>query len=259
MKSNIYNADVESLSDLFDWNGYRVFVFSQKNLDKSTNNEDIAFFDSSDNGAVFGVCDGVGGYPMGKDAAELASKTIIEHFHNSGDTIGFLSALENASNKMRDFKVGARTTAAFALIMNEKIKFYSIGDTEIFYTNTRGRVIYYSIPQSPVGYAVEAGLMDGEESLDAPDRNIVSHLLGDESLRFESSSSIDVKKGQTIFIGSDGVFDNLPKEEVITIAAGGSFDESAKKLEALFIDIKSKESWKKNDDISFVMMRKIRS
>lgn len=259
MKSNIYNADERFESDLFDYEDYRVYIFSQKNLDKSNNNEDVAFIDVNNKDMVLGVCDGVGGYPMGKEAAETTSAVIMEHFKGSKESLGFLTALENASNKIRDFKVGARTTASFATVMGDKIKFFSIGDTEIFYTNARGRVLYYSIPQSPVGYAVEAGILDHEESLDAPDRNIVSHLLGDEFLRFESSSSIDLKKGHTVFIGSDGVFDNIPKEEVVNMASGGNFDESAQKLEDTFVKLKKNETWKKNDDVTFIMMRKVKS
>lgn len=259
MKSNIYNANGSSESDLFDYEDYRVFIFSQKNLDKSNNNEDVAFIETNKKDMVFGVCDGVGGYPMGKEAAETTSNMVMDHFRSSKESLGFLTALESASSKIRDFKVGARTTASFATVMGDKIKFFSIGDTEIFYTNARGRVLYYSIPQSPVGYAVEAGILDHEESLDAPDRNIVSHLLGDEFLRFESSSSIDLKKGHTVFIGSDGIFDNIPKEEVVKMACGGNFDESARNLEEIFVDFKKNESWKKNDDVTFIMLRKVKS
>jgi hypothetical protein len=45
MKSNIYSASDEFESDLFDYEDYRVYIFSQKNLDKSNNNEDVAFID----------------------------------------------------------------------------------------------------------------------------------------------------------------------------------------------------------------------
>lgn len=259
MKSNTYNANDTHESDIFDYEDYRVFIFSQKNFDKSTNNEDVAFIEVKQKDLVFGVCDGVGGYPMGKEAAEAAAVTVMDHFKTSNESLGFLTALENAGLKIRDFKVGARTTAAFATVIGDKIKFFSIGDTEILYTNPRGRIIYYSIPQSPVGYAVEAGVLDHQESLDAPDRNIVSHLLGDETLRFESSSSIELKKGHSVFIGSDGVFDNISKEEIVNMTYGGNFDESALKLKDLFINFKKEESWKKNDDITFIMMRKMKS
>lgn len=39
----------------------------------------------------------------------------------------------------------------------------------------------------------------------------------------------------------------------------GSFEEAIKKVEIYFSKMKQEESWRKNDDISFIVLRKIRS
>lgn len=244
---------------IFEWNDYRGYYFSQKNLDKSVNNEDVVFVKSISSGLVFGVCDGVGGHPMGQEAASIAAETVMDSFTSNDKDFSYLAVLEQANKKVRDLKVGACTTISFGVLLDDQVKFFSLGDSEIFFSNSRGSVCYYNIPQSPVGYGVEAGLISEDDSLDAPDRNIVSNLLGDKILRIESSSSINLRKGHSVFIGTDGVFDNITKDKLVSMVSSGPFEDSVQKVETYFTSIKKEESWRKNDDISFIILRKVRS
>ena len=250
----------DSQFEIFDWEDYRICLFSQKNLDKSNKNEDCSFFYSSENAGVLGVCDGVGGQPMGQEAANIAAKCITNAFNkNNASDIIFLNILEQANSEIRDLKVGASTTVCFASLINDYIRFYSVGDSEVIHVNNRGSVIYANIAQSPVGYGVEAGLISEVGSLDAPNRNIVSNLLGDEILRYEASSKIDFKKGHSVFIATDGVFDNIEKNNIIDLMSNGQFDECAQELKNACVALKQSQAWRKDDDISFVYIRRVRA
>ena len=254
----LFLQSTELNQDVFDFGTYRVGYFIRKNIDKSPENEDSLFFYGQDGQWVCGVSDGVGGHPKGKEASQIASQGVLEFFAKKG--FGhqiFLANLEAINKKIRDLKVGAKTTITSALVKKDQIRLYSIGDSEVLLCNTKGQLIYSNIPQSPVGYGVEAGLLSQEEALDDPDRHIVNHLLGDEVLRFEASSSIDFKKGYSLLLGTDGIFDNIHQDTLLEIIGGGQYEESFQKLCQGFqgedLDLK------KDDDISFFFIRRVRS
>ena len=81
--------------------------------------------------------------------------------------------------------------------------------------------------------------------------------MGDEVLRFEASSSIDFKKGYSLLLGTDGIFDNIHQDTLLEIIGGGQYEESFQKLCQGFqgedLDLK------KDDDISFFFIRRVRS
>ena len=252
------SADDVIESGFFDWFDYRLFFFSRKNEEKSPFNEDVVFAQEAKNNFIFGVCDGVGGAPKGREAAQIAATGLIEALKEKDISHGFfLNVLEKINKKILALKVGAGTTLCLGVLIQDEIRFFSIGDSEVYYTNNRGGLLYSNIAHSPVSYGVEAGLIGQEESLDDPSRNIVSNLLGDDILRFEVSSRIQMKKGHSILLGSDGLFDNFSRKKILSIISSGSFDESASQLSSLYSS-SDLEDWRKDDDISFFYMRRIR-
>ena len=251
--------DTPSESGFFDWADYRLFFFSKKNDQKSANNEDVVFARAHRDRVVLGVCDGVGGNSKGKEAAQLAATGILKTVGQERASDGNLfDALENINGEIRGLKVGAATTLCFGAMTGDEIRFFSIGDSEIYYTNNRGGVVYHNIAHSPVAYGVESGLIEQEDSLDDPDRNIILNFLGDEILRFETSSKISLKRGHSVLIGSDGLFDNFPQKEIVSIMAAGNFDQAAEKLKEICDHPRPQEQWK-DDDISFIYMRRMRA
>lgn len=251
--------DKETEARFFDFQDYRLYAFCQKNKEKSTHNEDALFLKESKNGLVFGVCDGVGGHPMGREAATLAAQTLCDVYGTSPFEINPTTLFEEVNRGIRELKVGALTTIAFGVLEDNWLRFYSIGDSEILYTNNRGDIRYANIPHSPVGHGLEAGLIEPTEALDQPNRNIVNNLLGSEIFYFEGSSSIEVKKGHSVLIASDGVFDNIPKEDLSQLISSSLFDEAALKLDEMCRKNLELDTWKKDDDISFVFLRRIRA
>lgn len=253
-----YSQSKEVETGVFDFGQYRVGHYIRKNIEKSSENEDSIYFYGVEDNWVCGVSDGVGGHPRGKDASEIASLGVLNYFKKNGFSHQiFLRNLEAVNEKIRDLKVGAKTTHSAALLKKHELRIYSIGDSEVLLSNTKGQLIYSNIPQSPVGYGVEAGYLDQSEALDDPQRHLVNHLLGDEILRFEASSSIGFKKGYSLLIGSDGIFDNHDHEKLLDIIGGGAFDESFEALCKL-CDEKQTEQ-RKDDDVSFFFIRRVRS
>ena len=243
----------------FELGAYKLGYFLMRSKNKETLNEDVLFLSGSESAFTLGVCDGAGGHPLGQKAALSASEEIIKKtFKQSFSELNFLSIIESANEKILDLKAGARSTLAMLTLENDWVRFFNVGDSEVIYWNSVGREIYSNIPHSLVGYGVEAGLIDQNQSLDEPDRHIVTNLMGDAAIKIDATTKMELKAGHTIIIGSDGVFDNLTHEQLRPIALSSSFEDGFEQLSKL-CEVQDKESWKKEDDTSFFLIRRLKT
>lgn len=252
-KKFLHDID-DSDSDLFDMGNYRVGYFISRSISKETKkNEDCLFYKSKGDVFTFGVADGAGGHPRGRDASFIAGNEVLE-----SKLSGAIELIESINDKIMDLKAGAKTTIAFGQIKQDQVRFHTVGDSEILFWNAHGSLLYCSIPHSNIGHEIRAGLISQEDSLEAPHRNIVNHLLGDEFIRIEATSSISIKKGQTLVIGSDGLFDNISHESLTELIGKGQFDEGFKTLNDLCLK-QEEGKWLKDDDIAFIVIRKTKN
>lgn len=257
--NNFLNDNNEDFQGLIEWNDYRIGHFIKKNINKSTYNEDVLFIFADEKSLLFGVADGAGGHPKGKEAAFITGETIKEFCEtNSLKNINFVEIIEKINEKVMALKVGAHTTLSFGLINEESFRAASIGDSEVLYWNSFGTPIYSNIPQSPVGHSIEAGHLNQQESLDDPARYMVNNLIGDPVLRVEFATKMLLKKGHTILIGSDGLFDNISHDDLSELIAKGIFEKSFETL-VEYCQKQNPEKWKKDDDISFIVIRRIKN
>ena len=99
-----------------------------------------------------------------------------------------------------------------------------MGDSSIFVTGQRGKVKLESVPHSPVGYGVEAGLLDAGEAMYHAEPHVVSNVLGSDDMRIEVGSTLDLAPRDTLIIASDGLTDNLHLHEAVETVRSGSTD-----------------------------------
>lgn len=254
----IINNNQEPIFEVVDLGLYRIgYYIAKNNFEGSQNNEDSLFIYRHGGNLIFGVSDGAGGHPKGKEASEIASNEIVSLYKKTTEP-QFLQFIESINKSVRDLKAGAKCTFLLCTIRDGLFKSYNIGDSEVVFWNSAGNKIYSNIPQSEVGYLIQSGSMDQEESLDDPNRHYVSNLIGDEAIRTEVISNIEIKKGNTIIVGSDGLFDNLSHEDLAQIMASGNFENSFDALVKRCQE-RNDENWRKEDDISFIVLRKIQA
>jgi serine/threonine protein phosphatase PrpC len=259
MPSNILNKQNETIFETLDWDDYRIAYYVAKSGAKDTDNEDTFFITTFNNNLILGVADGAGGHPLGEEASRIVAEELVK----SENKVNFertetIDAIDQANTLIRDLKVGARTTCSAAFLTNDNVSFCNIGDSEAVYWSSTGNVLYSNIPDSATGYMVEAEQISQEDALLSPERNLVSNMLGDEIIRIEATGEIELKKGHTFVLGTDGLFDNLSHEALGDVLAGGNFDESFAEL-VKKCEERSDENWNKEDDIAFVVVRKMRS
>ena len=117
-----------------------------------------------------------------------------------------LGGLETAHERIAALGIGAGTTIAVAHIERREVHTYHVGDSVILVVGQRGKRKHQSIPHSPVGYAVESGLLDERDAIQHEDLHLVSSLLGVGRMKLEMSSGLKLAARDTLVIASDGLY-----------------------------------------------------
>ncbi len=185
--------------------------------------------------AVLAVADGMGGAPAGGAAAARAIEALaaaVEQGLAAGLSLqtAILDGIGRANTSVLAMGTGAATTLAVAELAGGTVRAYNVGDSEVMVFGQRGRLKLRTISHSPVGFALQAGLVDHEEALHHEDRHIVSNFLGSRDMRIEVGSAQRLGAMDTAVICSDGLVDNLRLGEIAAIMRCGPLD---RRLETL--------------------------
>ena len=195
-------------------------------------NEDALLVASVGAGAVVAVADGVGGLPDG----DLAAKTALEALEDAvrrpgaGDDPHAMRAAILAGFDSADAQVDAMsgaTTLTVVELWPGGFRTYNAGDTAALVIDSAGAELYRTVSHSPVGYALEAGLIDEAQALRHGARHVISNCLGQGCLRIEIGPLLKIGPGRRIVLASDGLFDNLARFEVAGHLAGRSLAQAA--------------------------------
>ena len=241
--------------EIVDIGDFKVGYFCGKKIESERNDDVLCIQEGSDK-LLLAIADGAGGHPKGDEAAKLATHEILKCFESTSQN--FLDGFENANDKVNELRAQAHSTLIVASIISDKVRFYTVGDSEILYWNATGNLLYSNIPQSMVGHAIESGHISQTESLEHDHRHIVNNMLGDPAIRIETTTRFEIKKGHTILLGSDGLFDNIDHDRLTEILSGGNFQDSFQSLLDL-IGSRRGDNWIKDDDISLIVLRRMRN
>jgi len=211
----------------------QVVVYTARCPNKETPNEDAAaVVGCGPNSGVLAVADGFGGQPAGEQAAQLALEALADAVEQSmagGGTLraGILDGFEKANEAVTALGVGAATTLAALEIDGGQVRSYHVGDSLALIVGQRGKLKLQTVSHSPIGYAVEAGWLGEEEALHHEDLHIVSNMVGSPEMRIDVGPSLELRPRDTVLLGSDGLFDNVPPTEVAEMIRKGPLTEVA--------------------------------
>ena len=203
---------------------------------KETDNEDaLGLIPCGINTGVLVVADGIGGLPSGRQASSTAVKqishTVIENC--SKQPIfreAILDGIEQANQLIIDNGAGSGTTIAAIEIEGRTVRPYHVGDSAILITGQRGKIKHQTISHSPVGYAVEAGLIRADDAIHNNERHLVSNIIGTPEMRVEVGPRITLDPLDTLIVATDGLFDNLHIDEIKDIIRTGRLPSAAEHL-----------------------------
>lgn len=227
----------ELLEDaVFDFAGGVAALFSMRCPGKETPNEDaVALITTGRTSGVLAVADGLGGAPAGKQASSLAiqrlARAVAKAVRSGGDVReGILNGFESANKDVLALALGAGTTLTAVEFDGLRVRHYHVGDSMVLLTGQHGKVKMQSIPHSPVGYAVEAGLLDETDAMHHEDRHVISNIIGSTDMHIEIGSAVKIAPRDTLVLASDGLSDNLHLPEIVDCVRKGPLRSTARKL-----------------------------
>lgn len=245
--------------------GGHAVVFSQRCPGKERPNEDAAaLIPYGETAGLLVVADGVGGQRGGAQASGMAISllaTSVRRARREGTDLrdAVLNGVEAANHAVAALGVGAGTTLAVLEISGRTVRPFHVGDSMILAVGQRGRIKLQTVPHSPTGYAVEAGLLDAEEALRHEERHLVSNMVGTPDMRVEMGSAMRLADRDTVLLASDGLSDNLTEEEIVEFVRKGPLEGAAERLAATCRARMERdgdeEAPSKPDDLTFVLFR----
>lgn len=262
-----FDRDMDSVQTEPAGSGSAV-VFAARCPGQEGPNEDAAaLIPVAGDHCVLVVADGFGGHPAGAQAAEIAVRT-IERFvcaaTPAGDSLrsSIVDGFEKADAAVREMGVGSATTLAVVDIEGNRVRSYHVGDSAILVVGQRGRVKMRSVPHSPVGYAVESGLIGEEEAMNHEERHIVSNMVGSAEMRIEIGPTLELALRDTVLLGSDGLWDNVLFDDVVDRIRMGPIEDA---VNGLAVECRNRmtnptpDLPSKPDDLTIVAYRRVRS
>lgn len=239
-------------------------LITVKSPDKESDNEDsVGVIEINSTTAILAVADGAGGYRGGSKASKLAIEALVQMIENADHKkanyrTAILDAFEVANKNIADLGIGAATTFSVAEIDKGFVRFYHVGDSPMILVGQKGKLKMKTMPHSPVGYAVAAGVMDQKQALESDESHIVSNLVGLEGMYIEISSPIPFAAKDSLLLASDGLSDNILLDKILDFLRKGEMNESLQDL-AKSCQTKMKDESENNpghpDDMSILIYR----
>jgi serine/threonine protein phosphatase PrpC len=209
----------------------QVACFTHRSPDKEQNEDAVAIVPIGYLSGILVVADGLGGQPRG----DLAAQTVVETFSSitaDAESLreAILHGIDQANKRIIEAGFGGGATLAVLEIEERYVRPYHVGDAFVIVMGQRGRIKFQNIAHSPVGYAVESGLMDEDDAVHHHERNLVSNVVGTPEMHIDIGPRIELAPRDTVVIASDGLSDNLYVEEIVETARVGALGAAASKL-----------------------------
>lgn len=241
-----------------------VTVYSCRAPDKESVNEDAAGLIAVDeHRAALFVADGCGGMSSGDVASRIAVESLqsrIESCAADGSSLreAIVDGIERANQRVQSLGTGAATTIAAVAINGTTIRPFHVGDSQVLLVGNRGKIKLQTRSHSPVGYALEAGVISEVEAIYHEDRHLVSNVLGSPDTHIEIGPRRTLSPRDTLLIASDGLYDNLHLEEIVDVIRKGPLEGAAaelvKRTRQRMNEVDDGEP-SKPDDLTIVMFR----
>ena len=174
------------------------------------------------------VADGMGGHKAGEVASETAAQTIracAVKMH--GREISIKTALKwvRQANqiiyRMANEKpecMGMGTTMTFLYFMDKHALLAHVGDSRC-YLLRNGTLTPMTEDHTIVAKMMRQGLLSPEEAASHPDRHAITRAIGVEPEVLPDYTVVQLARGDTLLLCSDGLYNALPPDELSPLLA----------------------------------------
>lgn len=174
-------------------------------------------------GRLFVVADGMGGHRGGKNASELAVRTIGEtYFSMTNGSVGenLVEALETANDAIRHEAIknpaltGMGTTCVALVMDGPRAHVAHIGDSRV-YRISGGEIIQLTQDHTVVAEMVRRGLLSKEDAMQHPERSVLYRALGTGTEpEIDLQPEIAMMADDRFVLGCDGLTNMVDDEEI---------------------------------------------
>jgi protein phosphatase len=184
-------------------------------------------------GALFLVCDGMGGAAAGEVASQMAVDAVFDSLRtteppaNEPFARSLRHAVEVANDRIfqqsRDNQSerGMGTTCTAAALVDETLIVAQIGDSRC-YVFRNGNLGQVTKDQSLAWQLIEAGAMTAEDAKAFEHANIILQALGVQDRVDVVMSQIALRKGDVVLLCSDGLHGPVTDQEIRDVLAAES-------------------------------------
>src|SRR6185312_12902570 len=185
-------------------------------------------FKLGEKGALFLVCDGMGGAAAGEVAAQMAADAIYETLTAADPQPrdGFARLLRRAVQRANErifiqsrdnqSERGMGTTCTAAALVDDTLVVAQIGDSRC-YVLRDGKLAQVTKDQSLAWQLIEAGAMTAEEAKAFEHANIILQALGVQETVEVVLSQVSLRKGDVALLCSDGLHGPVADEEMLAV------------------------------------------
>jgi protein phosphatase len=181
-----------------------------------------------DRGALFLVCDGMGGAAAGEVASRMAVESIFDVLSVSEpqERDGFARAVRHAievanerifiQSRDNQSERGMGTTCTAAALVDQTLVVGQIGDSRC-YVLRDGRLAQVTKDQSLAWQLIEAGAMTAEEAKAFEHANIILQALGVQERVEVVLSQVELRQGDVVILCSDGLHGPVGDDELLEL------------------------------------------
>ena len=206
---------------------------------------------------LFIVADGLGGHNGGDFASKYCVENVKDYIkNNKGDSIisTIRSAITTVNEGIREKAKadeglkGCGTTIVLSTIENDILYIANVGDSRL-YVIKNGKLTQITEDHSVVEEMIKSGIIKKEEARFNPHKNKVTRALGAEPDIEVDFFEVKLKKGDRVFLCSDGV-SNMMDERILEEIT--SADKELPEICKILIDTAVNNGGK--DDATVVMI-----
>ena len=232
-------------------------IYSNKAPDSICNEDSCLLANIDQNTIVVAVADGLGGHKNGNLASATAINSLNKKLKNRPQELSvresILAAIDDAHINIKKKVAGGGSTLCVAEIKPKSVRFYNVGDSQALIYSAQGHLKYNTLLDSPVGLALEAGLMKTEVAMAHESRHIIFNALGCDDLRIEVTSEIKRRKTDRILLATDGLLDNATIEQVYNEFFKNKDPQHY--LDSLHEKMKNNTHKSKSDDLTVIYIK----
>lgn len=189
-------------------------------------NEDFAYYLENEKFKVYVVADGMGGHNAGEVASKMAAEGVVEYISQKIDLEDgkdiLKRAIEYVNRNIYNYSLendaynGMGTTITACLKTDKIIQVANVGDSSCFGIKENS-IIKITKDHSLVQELLDLGTISEDEAANHPKKNIITRAVGTGEEVQVDIFTIDNGKYDMYLLCSDGLTNELTKEEMLTV------------------------------------------